>query len=405
MMNKIQVKLLNKLIDKYEKSKSFQGENKVTQNFTEQVAKLFQKYSDDAEYEFFCEINDALLELEEQGVIFVEWASNGVAQKVRLNLESLEQSYTMLKRTPRRQEHQWLAEIWKEYENLSEGYRPLQEYITTQKQKVKNNGKVEYYDGNHEDYKDLLHLVHAVLENSDELFIRDFSMKVFGDSKRTEQLEGKVQALLYQYGKFQEKTSVLEECGIVHTPTYVMVKGNGRLSLGGQLIDLFRLKGDIALSTTSLKELEMVQVCGSRVVTVENLTSFHDYCEKADFVVYLGGFHNRTKQQFLIQLYEQNPDKEYRHFGDIDAGGFYILENLKQKTGINFQRLYMNIETLKKYMEMWKPLTGNDIKRLEILEKKLSADIKTEDYREVIKYMLENGCKLEQEAIVGERQQ
>lgn len=34
-----------------------------------------------------------------------------------------------------------------------------------------------------------------------------------------EQLAPRLEALLYQYGEFQEKGAVLEECGIVHTPT------------------------------------------------------------------------------------------------------------------------------------------------------------------------------------------
>ena len=114
------------------------------------------------------------------------------------------------------------------------------------------------------------------------------------------------------------------------------------------------LKGDIALSTATLKELDEIQVRGRRIVTIENLTSFHDYADRNDFIVYLGGFHNKTKRRFLLSLYEKNPDKEYRHFGDIDAGGFYILEHLKAKTGIPFRSMHMDVETLKKYSSLTK---------------------------------------------------
>ena len=75
------------------------------------------------------------------------------------------------------------------------------------------------------------------------------------------------------------------------------MSGNGSIKIGGksssdeQKIDLSIIEGDIALSTESVKSLKDVIVMGKRVVTVENLTSFHDYSVEDDFVVYLGGFH------------------------------------------------------------------------------------------------------------------
>ena len=203
-----------------------------------------------------------------------------------------------VKRESKKDEYGRIVEIMGQFN----GCDVLDRYFDAQKQKISKNQKVEYYDGNEQDFMDLLKLVKLVCVNEDEQFIRDFSIKHFGDSKRVEQLSTKTQALLYQYGDYQEKDSVLEECGIVKTPTYVCIKGNGRITLGGQIINLSQLKGDIALSTSSLKELGNVEVLGTRIVTVENLTSFHDYNELDDFVIYLGGFHNTTKRQFLTDF-------------------------------------------------------------------------------------------------------
>ena len=146
-----------------------------------------------------------------------------------------------------------------------------------------------------------------------------------------------------------------------------------------------------------------MQVLGKRVVTVENLTTFHDYAGAEDFVIYLGGFHNRTKREFLMFLYEQNPNLEYRHFGDIDAGGFYILEHLKEKTGIPFLSMFMNVNTIKQYKEQSKTLTVKDRERianlLNRIESKTKEDSSIEDYSDVLHFMLDYNCKLEQEAI------
>jgi hypothetical protein len=135
---------------------------------------------------------------------------------------------------------------------------------------------------------------------------------------------------------------------------------------------------------------------GQRVVTVENLTSFHDYHAGTDTVIYLGGFHNAVKRRFLELLYEENPSVEYYHFGDLDAGGFYILSHLRRKTAIPFRPLHMDVETLQNYSPFTKPLTANDRKRMQLL---LEMPEFTGTDGDAIRYMLDHDCKLEQEAV------
>lgn len=394
-MDRIQSDILNRLLDKYERSKSFTGENKVTQSFAVKISRVFPKYMDDAEYEYFCGVNEALRELEAWDLVAVSWKQNGVAEEAALKAEKLDRCYQVLGRLPRRKEQKNLAEKLDRYRGESD--TALQRYAEAQLERIRSNKSVEYYTGDLEEFSDLLKLSKALQTNTEEIFIRNFSVELFGDSKRVEHLRGKAEALLYQYGDFEEKAAVFEECGVVATPTYVCMKGNGRIELKGQMIDLSGMEGDIALSTASLRELEGLEVFGKRVVTVENLTSFHDYGEKDDFIVYLGGFHNPVKRKFLQFLYKCNPNKEYRHFGDIDAGGFYIFEHLKRKTQIPFQPLYMDQGILREYLQMTKPLTGNDRKRLEQFLTRYEGE--DEKIIETIRFMLEKNCKLEQEIV------
>ena len=164
-----------------------------------------------------------------------------------------------------------------------------------------------------------------------------------------------------------------------------------------------RLNGDIALSTETLKGLEKVEVCGDRVITIENMTSFHDCDEAHALVIYLGGFHNHIKREFLKKVYRDNQDKSYLHFGDIDAGGFYIYEHLCRKTGIPFAMMNMGIEMLEAHKQEWNKLTVHDAKRLEdlkrILDAKDKAGIRFYDYRDTINFMINNKCKIEQEQL------
>lgn len=400
----IQSKTIHSLLDKYEKSKTFLGENQVNQKFSRRITELFPEYQDDAEYDFFCDVNEALNELQKAGLISVHYQRAGIIKSVELNLLQLKQCYELVNRESRKVEHDWILEAMSQFRECA----VLNNYFDAQRVKISKNQKVEYFDGDKQDFLDLLTLVERICTNEEEQFVRDFSVRYFSDSKRVEALANKAQALMYQYGEYQDRESVLEECGIVKTPTYVCLKGNGRITLGDQIIDLSKLNGDMALSTASLKELDKIEILGDCVVTVENLTSFHDYNGVEDFVIYLGGFHNTTKRKFLVNLYEQNRDKEYMHFGDIDAGGFYIYEHLKLKTGIPFKTLYMNVETLKKYRSQTKTLTQVDRRRIESLLKKLDVKYKggktDMDYREVLRYMLDNNCKLEQEVLYDEYQ-
>ena len=111
----------------------------------------------------------------------------------------------------------------------------------------------------------------------------------------------------------------------------------------------------------------------------------------ANLGVYLGGYHNTHRRNFIRKIYQYNPKIEYFHYGDIDAGGFYILLHLRQKTGIEFVPYNMSIDILKKYSSYTKSLTDDDRERLK--------NLKNTEFSETICYMLENNCKLEQEAM------
>ena len=123
---------------------------------------------------------------------------------------------------------------------------------------------------------------------------------------------------------------------------------------------------------------------------------FGDGFEEAEsLIIYLSGYHNRTRRRLLKMIYEQLPDARYLHFGDIDAGGFEIYEDLCGKTGIPFKPCHMGVRELEKYGAYTKPLTANDRKRL----KRMIGDRADCPYRDVLEYMVEHGVKLEQECI------
>ena len=380
--------ILAHLLDKYERSKTFIGDNKTRQRFSVKLIKLFPKYGDEAEYELFQKLNEAVHDLAEMNFISFKCKKNEVIDTVSLNLSRLDDIYVFLSRIPKAETNSELIRLLDTY---SKKHELLTRFCTAQRERISKNKKPEYFDGNIAEFEKLLKAVSMVFEVKEEMFIRDFSIKVFGDSKTFEAIKGKVKRLLFQYGDFPDEDTVLEYLNIVKNPGHIFMKGSGVINISGQSIDLSKLGGDIAISSSILKDIEKISITGRRVITIENLTSFNAFSEDNTFAIYLGGYHNTHRRNFIMQLFHDNPETEFFHFGDIDAGGFYILLHLREKTGVPFRPYHMDISTLQKYSAYAKPLTENDKKRLERLSDTVFSD--------TIKFMLENNCKLEQEAI------
>ena len=191
------------------------------------------------------------------------------------------------------------------------------------------------------------------------------------------------------------KMIFLKRFYIRKNPAYVYLKGNAILQINGQIINLNEMHYYFVLPSICIKDLKIKRIDAKQVMTIENLTSFHDVSLNDTFYIFTNGFHNHAIEAFLKCLYDfLGESVHYFHFGDIDAGGFHIYESLIKKTQIPFQMYKMNIEMLKKYKDYTKPLTQNDRKRL------LSFK---ENQNELIDYMLKNNVKLEQE-IIGENE-
>jgi len=241
----------------------------------------------------------------------------------------------------------------------------------------------------------VLEVLDSIINLNKETYIRNFSAAVLKDYKKFQNsFRTTIENILFDYtDTVTKKDRILEVYNLFDNPTYVFIKGDVELRYTNSIINLSDIKGGIAIPNSALNDIISIRVNTDNVITVENLTSYHDMDSNNAVFIYLGGFHNLSKQNFLKILFSQNKDKKYFHKGDIDVYGFLILENLKAKTNIPFKPLEMDITTLKKFFEngLYKELSAIDKKI--IIENDLSA------YREVIDFMLKNNCKAEQESI------
>lgn len=391
-MRKYEEKILNKLIDQYERSKSFTGNTERNQRFKCKIAELFSGYDDSAKYGLFTTVNEQIAYLEGLGVINVTRLKRGkieseIVDSVHLVLEKLPECYKLLDRTPKTDTNKKIAEVLRAYKSKTE---LLGRYCEAQLARIEQNKKVQHFD-DIESFEKILKVLSEIENVEEETIIRNFSIRVLGDSKAFEKIKSSVISILFEYGEYPDKETILSDLNIVNNPGYVYVKGNGMISVSGQSIDLSKMDGSIGLSSSTLDDIDYVKVLGSKVVTIENLTTFHSYVDEDAFAIYLGGYHNSIRRKIICKLYENNPSVSYFHYGDIDAGGFYILLDLRKKTGIPFAAFNMDISTLEKYKQYVKPLTENDKIRL--------AKLYDSEFADVVNYMLEHDCKLEQEAI------
>lgn len=385
-MNSYENTICGYLIDKYERSKTFTGDNKVEQNFTIKLSKFIPKYGDPSEYEIFIAVNDAISRLIDKEYVTALKGKNGIYTTLTLNITKISQIYAYLDRTPKTETNAQLLSLFDRYDNTE----LLHVFCDEQRKNIKNNKNVECFDGDIKKYEMILKAIKEIYKIEDETYIRDFSVRVFGDSKAFEGISGKVKSILYKYGDFPNEDTVLEDMSIVKNPGHVYIKGNCIITIGTQTLDLSQLKGDIAISSELLNSIEKIELTSNRLFTIENLTSFHSFNEPGA-IIYLGGYHNSHRRNFICSIYNDNPSAEYYHYGDIDAGGFYILLHLRKKTGINFKTYHMDIDTLRKYQKYTKNLSDNDIRRL----KHLIGN----GFDETINYMIQHNCKLEQEAL------
>lgn len=402
-MGRYDKKIVNKLLDSYESSTLFTGKNKVAVH----IAFPFNKntlpaYFDESSLAYE-EIHASMRELEQQGLINIEWKKGKeghIISRAVLCTEALEKAYAYVHRVPKadmiRQNRKLLSELQRRY--ATPVYQALIAYLDN---RLANAQSVkEFIDlENLSETEMLLTGIARIEQNNKVCYIREFSIEHFHDSKIFEFMSGKIARAMHMFAaecKEKELEEILAEYGIYHTPNYVYFKGNVSLSIRDYVYRIGELHQGIGISGEDIERICFQDVTQIRkVITIENLTTFFRWEEPGSLMVYLGGYHNSVRRRLLTRIYQVLPKADYYHFGDIDVGGFLIYEDLRQKTGIPFKRYKMDLEHLMKYEKYGRTLTENDRVRIEKILKE-NPDV---EYADVLRYMLTKNVKLEQECM------
>ena len=399
-LSKNQKLVLNKLLDKYERSKMYDGDCKVNRHIYLLPTDIFTDYdSDFADVDRVTQFEDELRELEERELIVISY-DDLVVKKIFALFDKWDMYYTILGRVTKSdilaEQRIYLEEVIDNNKNDI-----ILRFCKDQSERLKQGKKLLY---SLEEISTIVELLEVILGNKTTLLERELSILQFGDSKVFEKkYRSKICSILRNYGNYEERLVgidaknevehiILEEHMIFMNPSYIYFKGNGRIVLNdGHQISLSN-NLSIGLISDVMCEVKSIDIVDDNIVTIENLTSFNRFSADNTFCIYLAGYHNSAKTNFLKLIYQNNSDRKWYHFGDIDPDGFYILEHLKAATDIEFKPMFMQIEYLSKYKQYTKVLAEND-------KSKARSLIESGKYTDILKYMLENNCKLEQEII------
>lgn len=394
-MNNYRNEILNEFIDRYEKSSYYKGKSEKPRKISIVLHKKFPEYGHSFHYEETNELENIVFQLQSQG--FVEFSKKSILgdRELILNQEEncLDRIYKELKRVPVKEKIIHYVKLLDQY--YEETF--IKDFVDEMKKRAIHQQSLlpylKVYDEN--DLENVMKILKGMIDQKDEISFRRFSEKVLGDTKKLEKYKNKIVHIIKDFydDTLDNENDIFEAFYIRKNPAYVYLKGNAIFKINNQLIDLKQMKQYFVLPNLCIKDLTIQNIDAKQVMTIENLTSFHDLSLNDNFYIYTNGFHNHAIQQFLIKLYDFLGDEvNYLHFGDIDAGGFHIYNDLCKKTHIPFQTYHMDVDTLKKYYIYTKKLTKNDRKRLKSMKN-----------NEVITYMLKNNVKLEQE-IIGENE-
>ena len=392
-------KMLTALAEKYRKSKKDNGTNVIVRRTRITPSQLYKGYNrNDGDMTQIEAVNQAAMHCRQMGFLTFETEkfSNEIRnidlvdEKIEELEAYLEQTYHYESKASKRQYVEELIAVYSGRSPAAElECRKLRQALE------KNRIPPKYLQA-----KDLLKALVFIENNREELFLREASMLIYGDSKYLEEaMLHPVCKALREFlgrpcGEDELEDEILEEYHILREKQKLCLKGDVMLQNGGKELELGNFADGVEFFSDELDGIEHICVRVPEFITVENYTSWLRFRKEGAVSFYLGGYAARFQRDFLRKVQEDNPHLVFRHFGDIDAGGLYIHEHLCRVTGIPFQMYRMSCAELQdaRFRSCLQPLTNQDRIRLKSLEKQGT-------YRELAAYMLEKNVKLEQEII------
>lgn len=399
--------ILNALLDKFERSNlAFLSREELAGSPASKISisvlkdKLFADYWVQDCYLYRPDIDCAVKELCAKGFCFARWdESRDLPERVGLCLDKVDQAFSYAGRTRQQDKDSGESEMLRK-KRQGIHCNTVGRFLDELEQLVRNHKSHSEWYSSGSDLDLLLKMIDAVENQEEEILLRNFSKRNFSDSKVFERNQTRILKVFNRFGEtgntYNDFDSLCKEHNIVRNEGFVLIKGGVRLGIAGQAFDLSEYPYVFPIPNKAFKDLSIIDVSVSKLITIENLTTFNYYNDPDAIVVYLGGFAGRHEIGILKKIHERTSNLQFFHMGDIDWGGIRIFMDLRKKTLIPFKPLNMSIKELEEYRDECIPLSERDRDGLA----KLLDDEEAAEFRDVISFMLGNGYKLEQESLL-----
>lgn len=425
-------RILNVLLDKYERSKAYTENSENARVLLKPLSseRLMEELEDPEQKASFLETLDRL---SRDGLIRFSWVrheTGNLIDSIHLVLDpgSLEESY---RRTGRTAKADRVRELMRDIDDaltsgsLEHGGQ-MESFLLGQKKRLQEKKDIPrfFFDTDEKNgerkkedaavlNRNLLRVLCVMDENrmrrSGDCMERVLSAGLFGDSKYFEhRLKSRVFSILRAMAPDREDLpsddELLGEYGIVRWPEIFELTGDltavrkdgGRIACGSEPSGAY-------INSLTVRELDHV-TCGDvrRILFIENKANYVWYSlyqrKPEELVLYHGGCYSPSKKIWFQMILDAAPQgTEVLHWSDIDIGGFRIFTRLRRELAPQAQPWRMDVETLRQFDAGTMPIT--DQRYLNAL-KKLLDDPAYEIFDEVIRYMIRHRVRLEQEQCI-----
>ncbi len=412
MLSQVQEETLKDLVDKYENRKDYaSAEKSPRRTFLKVNSRNYPDYFHDSDSSYRLMFNQEMQLLHQYGYVNLEWEPFNEGQflkRVLLRTEALAKIYNLLNRTPKKELYRstaCLMEKWSRH--APPELQPFYQHILSRLNQLQPL-PAALKPGHEKEIEHLLKGLHAFFETrKTEISKRLLSVRLYGDSKRWEALEKNIIYLLRNFclpGKeaLGDDKDILAERGIVDNPVHINLAGPLVFSTTRGRVDVTNFYPDVGLPPEMAADLTVKACQAEAVVTVEYKASFYHYVREGPsnhLVLYLGGYHNSPRRKLLQKVYKylinHGQEAKFYHWGDMDLGGINIWYTLKEKTGIPFQPIYMDVDTYREYLNMGQAVNEEYCRKLELLLKEPELEV----FYPLIREMVHHRLRIEQEAV------
>ncbi|KQU27246.1 hypothetical protein ASG65_01415 [Bacillus sp. Leaf13] len=298
-------------------------------------------------------------------------------------------------------------------------------FINDCKESIKKSKKVPYSLGaGFPMLEKIIKTLHGIDSMGEKVFSeRVFSKKILGDSKIFErEIRNRIITIIKKYNpvlfnidsEILDDEYVLSEVGLIKSTGELIIKGDLKIKLDDKILDYEPFVNGALLDVNTIVNGNINELSPENILIVENKAVFYETIRifnenvvhhlglkdlKTPLFIYLGGFPGHFKRTFLRKiekfLKEKHKNPTIYFWGDIDYGGIQIYLHLKENIFSNIKTFNMNTKVLEKCKDELIDFETNYKKKLKLLSGGKDVDI-----NELVEYMINNTCRLEQEALI-----